>query len=89
MNGNDEGNKWILETAEDKAVHDMYGDMHVVSSSWIKKKGDMQTTIYRLYLDGKDITNKRKEISDKVLRNQIGETVGYGKMRIIKSEPME
>lgn len=80
---------WLLEIAEDKTVHDQYGDAHIISSSWIREKGNAQNTIYRLLIDGKDITQKVNEVEDHLLRKQIKNSVGYGKMTIVKVEEMK
>lgn len=89
MDGKIEGKKWLLEVAEDKEVHDEYGDTHVISSTWIREEGNAQNTVYRLFLDGNDITNNRKQVEDKVLRKQIGEAIGYGKMKIVRVEELK
>lgn len=79
---------WLLETAEDKKVFDAYGDVHIISSTWIRAKGNPQNTVYHVLIDGKDITNKVGEIADIILRKQITKVLGYGKMTIVKVEEM-
>jgi len=83
-----EGKKWLLEVAEDKEVHDEYGDTHVISSTWIREKGNAQNTIYHICLDGNDITYKRNEINDTIMRKQIKEALRYGTMKMIRVEEM-